>query len=74
LWADTCCIDKRNSSELSDAPSPVFRWYENSKRCYTYLHDVDVFPLRLIPRFARPESRPEWFSRGWTLQELMQRG
>ncbi|KAI6042838.1 heterokaryon incompatibility protein-domain-containing protein [Pisolithus marmoratus] len=72
LWVDTCCIDKRSSSELSEALNSMFRWYENSKRCYAYLHDVDVFPTSPdTERFAGSQGWPEWFSRGWTLQELI---
>ncbi|KAI6152424.1 heterokaryon incompatibility protein-domain-containing protein, partial [Pisolithus tinctorius] len=75
LWVDTCCIDKRNSSELSEALNSMFRWYENSKRCYAYLHDVDVFPTAPdVERFSGSEGWPEWFSRGWTLQELIAPG
>ncbi|KAI6035620.1 hypothetical protein F5J12DRAFT_794704 [Pisolithus orientalis] len=72
LWVDTCCIDKRNSTELSEALNSMFRWYQNSKRCYAYLHDVNDFPVTPDPeRFAASEGWPEWFSRGWTLQELI---
>ncbi|KIN99160.1 hypothetical protein M404DRAFT_966081 [Pisolithus tinctorius Marx 270] len=41
LWNDTCCIDKRSSSELSEAINSIFRWYRNAQVCYTYLHDLD---------------------------------
>ena len=40
LWVDTCCIDKRSSAELSEAINSMYRWYENAKVCYAYLHDV----------------------------------
>jgi hypothetical protein len=40
----------------------MFRWYRNAKVCYAYLSDV-----RGINEF--PYSR--WFTRGWTLQELV---
>ena len=30
LWADTCCIDKRSSAELSEAINSMYRWYENA--------------------------------------------
>ena len=48
LWVNTCCIDKRSSAELSEAINSMYRWYENAKVCYAYLHDVPVhpFPLR----------------------------
>ena len=74
LWVDTCCIDKRSSAELSEAINSMYRWYENAKVCYAYLHDVPdpCFPTaddeERYPRFC---GWPEWFSRGWTLQELI---
>jgi hypothetical protein len=27
IWIDTCCIDKTNSAELSEALNSMFRWY-----------------------------------------------
>ncbi|KAL4071503.1 heterokaryon incompatibility protein-domain-containing protein [Scleroderma yunnanense] len=74
LWVDTCCIDKRNGSEVSEAINSMYRWYENSKICYAYLHDVEdqFFPTRNDSnKFPRSNGWPEWFSRGWTLQELI---
>ncbi|KAI6107093.1 heterokaryon incompatibility protein-domain-containing protein [Pisolithus croceorrhizus] len=74
LWIDTCCIDKRSSSELSEAINSMYRWYHNSEMCYVYLHDVDEreFPIKQdFSRFGKSSGWPEWFSRGWTLQELI---
>ncbi|KAI6146412.1 heterokaryon incompatibility protein-domain-containing protein, partial [Pisolithus tinctorius] len=74
LWVDTCCIDKRSSSALSEAINSMYRWYENSTKCYVYLHDVDSpnFPSeKNLERFDKCKGWPEWFSRGWTLQELI---
>ncbi|KAI6042317.1 heterokaryon incompatibility protein-domain-containing protein [Pisolithus marmoratus] len=74
LWVDTCCIDKRSSSELSEAIRSMYRWYENSKRCYAYLHDVErrTFPTKQDKeRYKNSNGWPELFSRGWTLQELI---
>ncbi|KIM59684.1 hypothetical protein SCLCIDRAFT_61840, partial [Scleroderma citrinum Foug A] len=67
LWVDTCCIDKRSSAELSEAINSMYRWYENAQVCYAYLHDVSGSSLstRVF------DKRSEWFSRGWTLQELI---
>ncbi|KAI5995238.1 hypothetical protein EDC04DRAFT_2981122 [Pisolithus marmoratus] len=31
LWIDTCCIDKRSSSELSEAINSMYRWYQNAQ-------------------------------------------
>jgi len=74
LWVDTCCIDKRSSAELSEAINSMYRWYENAKVCYAYLHDVpgSSFPVASdLWRYRDFEGWPEWFSRGWTLQELI---
>ncbi|KAK3360923.1 heterokaryon incompatibility protein-domain-containing protein [Lasiosphaeria ovina] len=62
VWVDTCCIDKKSSAELSEAINAMFRWYQNAAVCYVYLADV-----------ARTGSmgRSRWFTRGWTLQELI---
>ena len=40
FWVDTCCIDKSNSVELSEAINSMFRWYQQSAKCYAYLADV----------------------------------
>ncbi|KAH8881644.1 HET-domain-containing protein [Thozetella sp. PMI_491] len=66
LWVDTGCIDKTSSAELSEAINSMYAWYLNSTVCYAYLADVpDASPNS--PRFR--SSR--WFTRGWTLQELL---
>ena len=74
LWADTCCIDKRSSAELSEAINSMYRWYQNAMVCYAYLHDIrgSAFPATSDDGMY-PESNgwPEWFSRGWTLQEMI---
>ena len=72
LWVDTCCIDKRSSAELSEAINSMYRWYENAQVCYAYLHDVldSSFPVACDDeKYAN--GWPEWFSRGWTLQEMI---
>jgi hypothetical protein len=76
FWVDTCCIDKSNSAELSTAINSMFRWYRNAKKCYVYLTDVsvpsydrDAPPSQSTWEAAFRGSR--WFTRGWTLQELI---
>jgi hypothetical protein len=76
FWVDTCCIDKSNSVELSTAIISMFRWYRNAEKCYVYLTDVsapaysgDVRPSQSTWEAAFGGSR--WFTRGWTLQELI---
>ena len=74
LWVDTCCIDKRSSAELSEAINSMYRWYQNAKVCYAYLHDVPgpSFPTASDEeKYPKFNGWPEWFSRGWTLQELI---
>ncbi|KAI0839494.1 heterokaryon incompatibility protein-domain-containing protein [Hypoxylon sp. FL0890] len=61
-WVDTCCIDKTNNAELSEAINSMFRWYKKAAICYAYLGDV---------RDASGLSESRWFTRGWTLQELI---
>ncbi|KAK4062778.1 uncharacterized protein Triagg1_9648 [Trichoderma aggressivum f. europaeum] len=70
VWIDTCCIDKSSSSELQEAINAMFDWYANASVCYAYLSDVpqdDKLPSDSESKFFT--SR--WFSRGWTLQELL---
>jgi hypothetical protein len=69
IWIDTCCINKESSAELSEAINSIFMWYKNAHVCYAYLSDVpsDEDPSVLHSSFAM--SR--WFTRGWTLQELL---
>ncbi|KAJ4330292.1 hypothetical protein N0V87_010137 [Didymella glomerata] len=69
FWVDTCCIDKANSQELQEAINSMFRWYQNSKKCYVYLSDVEHGTLDGEGESAFKQSR--WFTRGWTLQELL---
>ena len=73
LWVDTCCIDKRSSAELSEAINSMYRWYANSLVCYAYLHDTPgtFSTVRDDRRYPNSNGWPEWFSRGWTLQEMI---
>jgi hypothetical protein len=76
FWIDTCCIDKSNNAELSRSINSMFRWYRNATRCYVYLSDVSSSSIGSNPlRNPRPwESdfrKSRWFTRGWTLQELL---
>ena len=53
----------------------MYQWYENAQVCYAYLHDVLDSPFPVAhdsERYATAKSDwPEWFSRGWTLQEMI---
>lgn len=77
FWVDTCCIDKRSSSELSEAINSMFEWYKKSRVCYAYLEDVhltDDTDLSKIDKSVLSRTtfaNAKWFRRGWTLQELI---
>ena len=82
-WVDTCCIDKSNSAELDEAIRVMFEWYQQSRCCFVYLADfrydqtsvrqssttgeLGFEPIELQQALARCR----WFTRGWTLQELI---
>ncbi|KAF5363158.1 hypothetical protein D9758_008344 [Tetrapyrgos nigripes] len=73
VWIDTCCINKESSAELSEAINSMFRYYSDAFVCYAYLSDY------LIREHDYPDvehgnaafSNCRWFTRGWTLQELI---
>ncbi|KAF8549355.1 hypothetical protein OG21DRAFT_606102 [Imleria badia] len=61
-WSDTCCINKDSSTELEEAIRSMFKWYRDSHVCIAYLAEatsIDDF------------WKDVWFTRGWTLQELL---
>jgi hypothetical protein len=66
LWCDTCCIDKSSSAELSEAINSMYELYAKSSLCIAYLDDIDD-----DPQDDSYLNRAIWFSRGWTLQELI---
>jgi hypothetical protein len=80
-WVDTCCIDKSSSAELSEAINSMFSWYRKSALCLAYLADVHVTPKGSTSDCALDNGTTKeelevcrWFTRGWTLQELIAPG
>jgi hypothetical protein len=72
LWVDTNCIDKSSSAELSEAINSMFQWYQKAGRCYAYLIDVESSAESIgEDRMAIQLRKSRWFTRGWTLQELL---
>jgi hypothetical protein len=87
IWIDTCSIDKSNSAELTEAINSMFRYYQEAEVCYVYLKDVTCWKskgIRMSKDIRRSKSiwklkgisetefrRSGWFTRGWTLQELI---
>lgn len=64
VWVDTCCIDKTSSAGLSEAINSMYRWYQESGICFAFLSDETGKDLSGI-------AKSRWFTRGWTLQELI---
>jgi hypothetical protein len=77
FWIDTCCINKRNNAELSHAINSMFCWYRRANRCYAFLPDVSTTSFVLNRRKKSTMQwepafwKSRWFTRGWTLQELL---
>jgi hypothetical protein len=76
FWVDTCCIDRDSSADVQYAINTMFQWYQKSTRCYALLADVhtpanEVADLTLSPRLKDVFRNSRWFTRGWTLQELL---
>lgn len=85
VWIDTCCIDKSSSAELSEAINSMYQWYTEADVCYAYLNDIfagqpakhgsdpDYVSLSAA-RLATCRQimvSSAWFTRAWTLQELL---
>jgi hypothetical protein len=47
FWVDSCCMDKRNNTELTKAINSMFRLYRNAVKCYVYLSDVSASAIGL---------------------------
>ncbi|KAH0537946.1 hypothetical protein FGG08_005396 [Glutinoglossum americanum] len=71
VWIDTCCINKDSSTELSEAINSMFVWYREADLCLAYLEDYTYSsPTPYIPEPIQ-RGTSQWFTRGWTLQELI---
>jgi hypothetical protein len=74
FWVDTCCIDKRDNNELTKSINSMFRWYRGATHCYVYLSDVSKSasdPKMCRSAWEADFRQSRWFTRGWTLQELL---
>ena len=75
IWIDTCCINKDSSTEVSEAINTMYQWYGKAELCLAYLHDVSSKPEEstgpTYEAFLLEFRNSEWFTRGWTLQELL---
>jgi hypothetical protein len=76
FWVDTCCIDKSSSAELAEAINSMFRWYRDAAKCYVFLSDVPRADVDITDQshqlpWESAFQISRWFTRGWTLQELI---
>jgi hypothetical protein len=74
FWIDTCCIDRWDKNERSNAINSMFQWYHKAARCYVFLSDVSVSSATDASQRRSWEvsfQNSKWFTRGWTLQELI---
>jgi hypothetical protein len=79
VWIDACCVDRTSSSELSAAINSMRRWYQQARVCYVYFHDVQAPSASYCKKAGVTEdvsirqqlASARWFTRGWTLQELL---
>ncbi|KIW99047.1 uncharacterized protein Z519_00710 [Cladophialophora bantiana CBS 173.52] len=78
IWVDTCNIDKSSSAELSETINSMFMLYKKAEVCYVYLADVTEQPPagwtddgQNDDAWTETFTSARWFSRGWTLQELI---
>ncbi|KAK7446260.1 hypothetical protein VKT23_014465 [Stygiomarasmius scandens] len=69
IWIDSCCIDKTSSAELSEALNSMYQYYTDAEVCYVYLCDVSSKENLRDRKSSFCSSK--WFTRGWTLQELI---
>ncbi|KAL6897139.1 heterokaryon incompatibility domain-containing protein [Trichoderma evansii] len=68
-------IEYSSSAELQEAINSMFKWYEKSLECYVFVSDFshpgpNAEPQEIQSALKR-YVRSRWFTRGWTLQELL---
>jgi len=73
FWVDSCCINQDSSAELTEAINSMFRWYQDAVKCYVYMADVSATEIPTASSSGQASCfvRSRWFTRGWTLQELL---
>lgn len=75
FWVDTCCINKEDGVELQMSINSMFKWYRDAAKCYVLLPDVSISDRMAGSEqdlcFESEFRTSRWFTRGWTLQELL---
>ena len=67
VWIDSCCIDKESSADVDKAINSMWAYYAKSNICYVYMADIPDAQAGWTISF----QNSNWFTRGWTLQELI---
>ncbi|CAJ0554667.1 Ff.00g131800.m01.CDS01 [Fusarium sp. VM40] len=71
LWIDTCCINKADEDEVYQAVNKTFSLYQGSTVCLAYLSDVPTANTDNNELLSSQVRNSRWFTRGWTLPELL---
>ncbi|QIW98271.1 hypothetical protein AMS68_003789 [Peltaster fructicola] len=76
VWIDTCCINKKDTHELEKSINSMYKWYAGAEVCYVYLSDIALRPSGGLAdgQWTTAFQKSRWFTRGWTLQELVAPG
>ncbi|KAI0665702.1 hypothetical protein C8Q78DRAFT_1063627 [Trametes maxima] len=69
FWIDAPCIDRRDGAELDEAIRAMYCWYEKAEICFAHLADVKRNEAIEVEGSSFRGS--VYFTRGWTLQELI---
>jgi hypothetical protein len=74
LWVDSLCVDRSSSAEVAESVTASFRLLWDAAVCIVHLSDLPPPPANhgdSVAELERAFSGCRWFTRGWTLQELI---
>ncbi|RYP36841.1 hypothetical protein DL767_003231 [Monosporascus sp. MG133] len=73
VWIDTCCMDRSNRSQeaVGDEIQSIWKYYSGARVCYAHLADVQASPETTADSPDSDFWRSRWFTRGWTVPELL---
>ncbi|KAK7961908.1 kinesin light chain 1, partial [Apiospora aurea] len=78
ILSHTWGSEEASSAEVQESITCMFRWYRGSEKCYVYLADVSGYGFGTgdgkspnQPAWELTFRKSRWFTRGWTLQELL---
>lgn len=76
FWIDSCCIATPRSGDQVPMLASIFSYFQRATKCYVYLSDVSASDAISTShasqkRWIEQFRSCRWFTRGWTLQELI---